>query len=302
MNLLNGIELFVKTIESGSFSAVGRQLRMAPSSISRQINGLEEELGVRLLQRSTRNINLTEAGQIYFERVSKILADLEEAKLAISQLQATPKGLLRVNVAIPFGERKIVPLIPEFLTLYTDLKIELILEDRTIDLIEERVDLSVRIGRLADSTLIARKLADNKFVVCGSQTYFQKNGVPTSPDDLIRHNCIVNKNMYQSNSWNFKKGNAVSTVSVTGNFQANTGGALFKAMLSDLGVAVLPTWYVGEEIEKGNLQMVLEDYQVSLPAMADSAIYALYPAGQYLPPKVRVFIDYLVEKFSQINN
>ena len=296
MNLLSGIELFVKTIEVGNFSELGRQLHMAPSSISRQINALEEELGVRLLQRTTRNINLTEAGQIYYERVSKILGDLDEAQLAITELQANPRGILRINVAIPFGERNIVPLIPEFLALYPDLKIDLILEDRAIDLVEERVDVSIRIGRLEDSSIVARKLAENQFVVCGSQQYFDSHGRPAVPDDLTQHNCIVNKNVFNSNTWRFQKSKATQNISVTGNFQANTGGALYNAMLSHLGIAVLPTWYVGEDISKGRLESVLQDYEVSLPAMSDSAIYALYPAGQYLPPKVRVFVDYLIEK------
>ena len=296
MNLFSGIELFVKTIEAGNFSALGRQLHMAPSSISRQINTLEEELGVRLLQRTTRNISLTEAGQIYYERVSKILGELDEAQLAITQLQANPKGILRLNIAIPFGERIIVPLIPAFLALYPELKIDLTLEDRAIDLVEERVDLSIRISRLGDSSIVARKLAENQFVVCASQQYFDAHGRPDVPNDLSHHNCIINKNFYNSNIWQFRKGNSTQNISVTGNFLANTGGALHQAMLSNLGIAVLPTWFVGEDIKQGLLQQVLEDYEVNLPAMTDSAIYALYPAGQYLPPKVRVFIDYLIEK------
>ncbi len=296
MNLFSNLELFVKTIEVGSFSALGRQLHMAPSSISRQINALEKELGVRLLQRTTRNISLTEAGQIYFEHVSKILSDLEEAQLAITQLQANPKGILRLNVAIPFGERNIVPLIPEFLRLYPDLKIDLTLEDRAIDLVEERVDLSIRISRLDDSSIVARKLADNQFVVCASPQYFEVHSLPSTPNDLSRHNCLINKNIYNSDTWQFRKGNSTQNMSVSGNFLANTGGALYQAMLSDLGIAVLPTWFVGEDIKQGKLQVVLGDYAVNLPAMIDSAIYALYPAGQYLPPKVRVFIDFLIEK------
>jgi DNA-binding transcriptional LysR family regulator len=295
MNLFSNLELFVKTIEVGNFSALGRQLHMAPSSISRQINTLEEELGVRLLQRTTRNISLTEAGQIYFERVSKILGDLEEAQSAITQLQVSPKGVLRLNVAIPFGERNIVPLIPEFLTMYPDLKIDLVLEDRSIDLVEERVDLAIRIGRLDDSSIVARKLAENQFVVCASQQYFETHGLPDTPDDLTHHNCIVNKNIPNSDTWQFRDGKSTQNISVSGNFLANTGGALYRAMLSDLGIAVLPTWFVGEDIKQGTLQVVLEDYEVNLPAMTDSAIYALYPAGEYLPPKVRVFIDYLIE-------
>ena len=301
MNLFNSIVLFVKTIESGSFSAVGRQLHMAPSSISRQINALEQELGIRLLQRSTRSINLTEAGEIYYEKVNKVLTDLEEAKLAISQLQTTPKGALRINVAIPLGEKILAPLIPEFLKKYPDLKIDLMLEDRAIDLIEEGVDLTVRIDRLSDSSLIARKLAENTFIICGSAEYFTQHALPTTPDELREHNCIVNKNMHNSHSWHFKKGNAETTLSVTGNFQANTGGALYSAMLNGLGLAMLPTWYVGEELKKGNLIRVLDAYQVSPPTMTDSAIYALYPASKYLPPKVRVFIDYLVENFKQLS-
>ena len=298
MNLFSNLELFVKTIEVGNFSALGRQLHMAPSSISRQINSLEEELGVRLLQRTTRNISLTEAGQIYYERVSKILGDLEEAQLAITQLQVNPKGVLRLNVAIPFGERNIVPLIPEFLALYPDLKIDLTLEDRAIDLVEERVDLAIRIGRLGDSSIVARKLADNQFVVCASQQYLEAHGMPDSPDDLTHHNCIINKNIHNSDTWQFHDANSTQNISVSGNFLANTGGALYRAMLSGLGIAVLPTWFVGEDIQQGKLQMMLENYEVNLPAMTDSAIYALYPAGQYLPPKVRVFIDYLIEKFN----
>ncbi len=295
MSSFSNLELFVKTIEVGNFSALGRQLHMAPSSISRQINTLEEELGVRLLQRTTRSISLTEAGQIYFERVSKILGDLEEAQLAITQLQANPRGVLRLNIAIPFGERNIVPLIPEFLALYPDMKIDLVLEDRAIDLVEERVDLAIRIGRLGDSSIVARKLAENQFVVCASQQYFERHGLPDTPDDLTHHNCMVNKNIHNSDTWQFSDDKSTQSISVTGNFLANTGGALYRAMLSGLGVAVLPTWFVGEDIKQGKLKVALENYEVNLPAMTDSAIYALYPAGQYLPPKVRVFIDYLIE-------
>lgn len=296
MNLFSNLELFVKTIEVGNFSALGRQLRMAPSSISRQINTLEEELGVRLLQRTTRNISLTEAGQIYYERVSKILGDLEEAQLAITQLQANPKGVLRLNIAIPFGERNIVPLIPEFLALYPELKIDLTLEDHAIDLVEERADLAIRIGRLGDSSIVARKLAHNQFVVCASPQYFEKHGFPDTPNDLTRHNCVINKNIYHGDTWQFHSCNSTQHVSVSGNFLANTGGALYRAILSGLGIALLPTWFVGEDIKQGKLQVALEDYEVNMPAMTDSAIYALYPGGQYLPPKVRVFIDYLIEK------
>jgi len=296
MNLFSSISLFVKTVEVGNFSELGRQLHLAPSSISRQINALEEELGVRLLQRTTRNINLTEAGQIYYERANKILSDLDDAQLAITQLQARPKGLLRINVAIPFGERIIVPLIPDFLSLYPEVKIDLSLEDRAIDLVEERVDLAIRIGRLEDSSIVARKLADNRFVVCASQKYIEVHGQPENPEDLSQHNCIVNRNIYNSNTWQFRKGNNSQNISVTGNFQANSGGALYNAMLSNLGIAILPTWYVGEDIKCGRLQWLLKDYDVNLSSMIDSAIFALYPAGQYLPPKVRVFVDYLTEK------
>ena len=294
MNLFSRLELFVKTIEVGNFSALGRQLHMAPSSISRQINNLEEELGVRLLQRTTRNISLTEAGQIYYERVSKILDDLDEAQLAVTQLQANPKGVLRLNVAIPFGERIIVPLIPEFLTLYPDLKMDLVLEDRAIDLVEERVDLAIRIGRLGDSSIVARKLADNQFVVCATPQYFEMHGRPNTPADLTHHNCIINTNIFNCDTWQFSRGDSTQNISVSGNFLANTGGALYRAILSNLGIALLPTWFVGEDIQRGKLHVALDKYEVNLPAMTNSAIYALYPAGQYLPPKVRVFIDYLL--------
>jgi len=298
MDLFSSIGLFVKTIDEGNFSEVGRQLHMAPSSISRKINALEEELGVRLLHRTTRHINLTEAGQIYYELVSKVLNDLNEAQLAITELQAIPKGTLRINVAIPFGERNIIPLLPEFLAKYPELKIDLTLEDQAIDLIEQRVDLSIRIGALSDSSIVARKLAENCFVICGSPQYFEMHDQPTTPSELTQHNCVINRNIFSGNTWQFTKNNITENISVTGNLQANTGGALYNAMLSHLGIAALPTWYVGEDIRQGRLLRILEDYEIELPAMADSAIYALYPAGQYLPPKVRVFVDYLIEKLS----
>jgi DNA-binding transcriptional LysR family regulator len=142
---------------------------------------------------------------------------------------------------------------------------------------------------------VARKLADNQFMVCASQQYLETHGLPHTPSDLMRHNCIINKNIPNSDTWLFRDGNSTENISVSGNFLANTGGALYRAMLSGLGIAVLPTWFVGEDIKQGKLKVVLEDYDVNLPAMTDSAIYALYPAGQYLPPKVRVFIDYLIE-------
>ena len=297
MNLFNSIELFVRTVELGSFSELGRQTHMAPSSISRQINSLEKKLGVRLLQRTTRKINLTEAGQIYYEKVRKILSDLDDAHLAIAQLQASPKGLLRINAAVPFGERNIVPLIPNFLTLYPELKIDLILEDRNIDLVKERVDLAIRIGRLNDSSIVARKLADNQFVVCASKKYLEIHGLPNTPNDLTQHNCIINKNIYHGQIWQFTKGNTRQETTVTGNFQANSGGAIYAAVLSNLGIAALPTWYVEDDIKLGKLKRVLKNYEFNLPSMNGSAIYALYPAGQYLPPKVRVYIDYLIEKY-----
>jgi DNA-binding transcriptional LysR family regulator len=296
MHVFSNIELFAKTIEAGSFSELGRRLHMAPSSISRQINTLEEDLGVRLLQRTTRKISLTEAGQIYYERVSKILSDLDEAQQAISQLQAQPKGILRINAAIPFGERKLVPIIPEFLAQYPEVKVDLTLEDHAIDLVKERVDLAIRIGKLDDSSIVARKLADNKFVVCGSKQYFTKHGRPRVPEELSQHNCLINRNVYNSNTWQFHKNQSSKNITVTGNFQTNTGGAVYRATLSHLGIAVLPTWFVGENVKQGFLQTVLEDYEVTLPALTQSGVYALYPAGQYLPPKVRVFIDYLTEK------
>jgi DNA-binding transcriptional LysR family regulator len=296
MNDFSNIELFARTIEAGSFSELGRRLHMAPSSISRQINALEKELGARLLQRTTRKISLTEAGQIYYERISKILSDLDEARQAISQLQAEPKGILRINAAIPFGERKLVPVIPEFLDQYPDVQVDLTLEDRAIDLVKERVDLAIRIGKLDDSSIVARKLADNRFVVCSSKQYFKAHGQPRTPEELSQHNCLINKNIYNSNTWQFRKNNSTKDITVTGNFQTNTGGSVYRAMLSHLGIAVFPTWFIGEEIKQGLLQTVLEDYEVTLPALTQSGVYALYPAGQYLPPKVRVFIDYLIEK------
>lgn len=299
LNLFSGIELFVKTVEAGSFSKLGRQLNLAPSSISRKINALEAELGARLLHRTTRAISLTEAGQTYYHRVRKILQELDDAHSAIDQLQAAPAGILRLNVATPFGERIIVPRIPAFLERYPGLNIDLTLEDRIVNLVDERVDLAIRIGRLEDTRIVARKLAENRFVICGSPNYFQRHGTPQTPPDLSGHNCITNKSLPNAQLWQFRKGKSAWNIPVTGTLQANTGGALFQAVMSGFGIATLPTWYVSEEVASGRLQPVLLDYEVTLAALADSGIYALYPVSQFLPPKVRVFIDYLVESFAR---
>ncbi len=191
MDPLNSMELFVDVVAAGSFSEAGRRRGLAASSVTRNLNALEDELGARLLNRTTRKLSLTEAGRLYHERSRRILADVEDAKLSVTQLEAAPRGTLRLNVPVAFGTMHIAPALPEFLARYPAVQIDLDMTDAFIDLVEQGVDLAVRIGELEDSSLIARRLARNHRVICASPAYLQSAGVPREPADLRQHSCLI---------------------------------------------------------------------------------------------------------------
>jgi len=297
METLTGMRLFARVVEAGSFSEAGRRLGLAPSSISRQISTLEDTLGARLMNRTTRKLNLTEAGQLYYQHVSRILADIEEANLAISQLERAPRGTLRLNVPVVFGRLHIAPALPAFLARYPEVTIDLTMTDNFVDLVEEGADLAIRIADLKDSSLIARKLAPSRRVICASPAYFERWGMPEKPEDLTRHNCLTYKFTPGSRQvWRLKGPDRVCEVKVSGNLQSNNAEALYAAAREGLGLCMLATWNVGEDIRRGALRTIFPEFEVS-PTDLDISVYAVYPQNRHLSAKVRAFVDFLVERF-----
>ena len=306
MDTLAGMRFFVQVVRAGNFSAAGRQLDLAPSSISRQINSLEDELDVRLFHRSTRKLHLTEAGELYYDYASRILAEVDEANRAVTDLEATPRGTLRINSPVVFGRVHVAPAILAFLERYPEIQIHFDTTDQVVDLIEDGVDVAVRIGELKDSSLIARRLAPMRRVICGSPAYLKRHGVPQHPEELAQHDCLtfrfhVASNLWRpgANLWRLKGSEGVTEVAVSGRLQANSADALTTAACAGLGLVLVPGWLVGEHIRQGRLQVVLGDYQVS-PTSIDPdayAIWAVYPSKRHLSPKVRAFVDFLAARF-----
>ncbi len=292
----DGIEVFVRVARAGSFSAAARDLDQTPSAVSKQIGRLEDRLGARLFDRTTRQVRLTEAGAAFFERCARIVSEMEEAERAVSHSHGAPRGTLRLNAPVVFGCRHVVPLLAEFLAAYPEVRIDVTFNDRYVDLLEEGVDVAIRIGELTDSNLIARRLAPNHRVVCGASAYFERNGFPDRPADLTEHNCLVYTYRASRNDWslvcaNRDRAKGQEVVRVSGNLETNNAEAIHGALLDGVGLGLLPLWLVGADLRTGRLVRALPDYQGT-----DSAIYAVYPPGRHLSPKVRSFIDFLAER------
>jgi DNA-binding transcriptional LysR family regulator len=267
-NTLQEITVFARIVGTGSLSAAARDLGMSPAVVSRRLAALEARLGVRLLNRTTRSLHLTDEGAAYYETCNRVLADIEEADAAVTAGRAEPRGVLRVALPASFGHQHVAPLVPKFAARYPDVQLALSLSDRTVNLIEEGFDLAVRIADLADSSLAARKLAPNRRVVCASRAYLARYGEPRTPEDLLKHNCLA--------------------TDFTMNWEV-----LREWALAGLGVALKSTWDVRRHLEEGALVSLLPGYTFA----SDVAIYAVYPHRRHLPAKTRAFIEFLAESF-----
>lgn len=293
MDRLDTMEAFVRVADSQSFSEAARRLRLSKSVVSRQVSALEAQLGARLFHRTTRSLSLTEIGQAYYAHCSRILAEIEEANLSISSLQAEARGKLRVNAPMSFGILHLAPLLPAFLDRNPQVDVDMAMNDRFISLVEEGFDVAVRIGKLEDSTLIARQLAPARRAVCASPAYLERHGSPQTPDDVAAHNCLCYSNLATTDEWNFcTPDNRRWPVEVRGRLRVNNGDTLRQAALAGLGLAMLPTFIVGRDLQSGTLVSVLADY-----VPQTTAIFAVYPHNRHLSPKVRAFVDFLVEQF-----
>ena len=293
MDRLAAIEAFVKVAETQSFSEAARRLRSSKSVVSRQIAALETELGARLFHRTTRSMTLTEAGRGYFERTSRILADIEQANLSVSRLQSAPRGQLRVNAPMSFGMLHLAPALPDFLLRWPDVQADITMNDRFVDLVDEGFDVAVRIGNLADSGLVARRLAPIRRVICASPAYLGTRGVPASPDELKAHDCLCYSNRALSREWRFvAQDGRPWPIEVHGRLTANNGDTLKVAALKGLGFVDLPTFLVGDDLLAGKLVAVLDEFVAQ-----DMTLNAVYPHSRLLSPKVRAFVDFLAERF-----
>lgn len=295
MDSVAGMRILVRVVDSGSFSAAARRLGVAPSSVSRQINELEEDLGAILFARTTRKLSLTEAGQLYYERASNIINEVDEARLALSQL-GSPSGILRVTVPSGIGRELVVSAVPAFLDKYSAIKIVLSMTDQMLDIVDAGIDVAIRVGRQQDSSFKARKIGESKRIVCASPAYLKKAGIPTTPADLESHNCITWRDHPGHNIWTFRGPDGISKVRVSGSFFSKSADAIVAATVAGLGLSLLPDWNMGIELRQQQLCAVLSDHAVS-PAV--SPLYALHAHQRHVPPKIRVFVDFLTETFAK---
>lgn len=294
MDKLEAMNAFVKVVASGSYAEAARRLGMTRSAVSKAVMELEQELGARLLDRTTRRVTPTEAGLAYYERCMAILAQVEETEAQISRLHDEPKGLLKVNAPMSFGTLYLGEAVADFMIRYSDLKVELMLTDRFIDPLEEGVDVTIRIGTLSDSSLIARRIAPARIVLVASPDYLKKHGVPRTPADLANHRCLSYGHTTSMQRWHLtEKGQSIS-VGIGACLSSNNGDALRDAAVKGIGIARLPTFIVGDDLSRQRLKIVLPDNRPE-----DLTIHALYAPNRYLAAKTRVFIDFLVARFGK---
>jgi DNA-binding transcriptional LysR family regulator len=293
---LAGMAIFARVVEAESFTGAAAQLGVSKSAVSKAVSALEDRLGARLLNRTTRRLALTEVGRAFYERCARIVSEAEEAELAVTHLQDNPRGTLRVNAPVSFGVLHLGPALATFMERFPELKVELDFTDRYVDLIEEGVDVVIRIaGELQDSSLIARKLTLNQMVVAASPAYWNRCGRPEEPSDLSRHTCITYAYNRNPNEWPFVGGEGRRVmVRVGGNLQTNNGDVSLCAAVAGLGVVRLPRFICGPKLASGDLEAVLEH-----AAPPPSSIYAMYPHNRHLSAKVRVFVDFLVARFGE---
>jgi DNA-binding transcriptional LysR family regulator len=291
MDRMTSISTFVKIAETGGFASAARKLGVSPSTVTTQIHELEDRLGVRLLNRSTRKVSLTEIGKAYYERCMHILADMDEADNAVQAMHTKPSGVLHLNVsiAIPFF---VGPVITEFTSLYPDVKVNMTMSDRMVDLVEEGIDLAITTMPVPNSNLIMRRVGSFRLLVCGSPEYFARHGVPREPNDLTGHNCLKYTFGSWGSDWRFKSPDGQRNVHVSGNMEANSINALRLAAVLGQGLILAPDFLVMGEIKSGKLVPVLTEF-----TCPELPIHAVYPHRQHLSTNVRTFLDLVTKQF-----
>lgn len=297
---VRAVRLFVSVVQSGSLSAAARLAGLSTATVSRLILALEESLGGRLLNRTTRKLSLTEAGQIYFRQVELILHQIAEANDSVAQLQSVPRGTLRVHSRMLVGHQYIAPALPDFLAQHPEIRIDLLLSNHPVDLVDRNIDVDIRIGKLVDSSLVARKLASSERIVCATPGYLEKHPPLVTPLDLMEHNCLTYRLNLGQTLWRFIDADgSLVAVPVSGNFQTDNGEALLATVLAGVGVGLMPDWAIRSELASGRLRRLFPDHRVSYTEF-DNGIYAVYyQRTQKTLAKIRVFIEFLAALFEE---
>ncbi len=291
MNEMSVVPVFVAVAESGGFAAAARRLGVSKSAVSKRIALLEERLGAQLFHRSTRRVSLTEAGEHYFAHAVQALGAARDAEDAVLALQGAPKGQLRINAPMSFGRLHIAPLIPDFLETYPGIEIDMVMDDRVVDLVADGFDVAIRGGNLDDSSLIARKIAPLHSVLLAAPSYVARHGEPSVPEELLNHNCLHYAYSRDAREWVFLSADGEVRIRTKGSYRVNNGEALMEAVLAGTGIARLQTFVAGPDIAAGRLVQILPDHR--MPA---HSLYAIFPERRHLPAKVRAFVDFLVER------
>ncbi len=285
-----GVNEFVAVAEAESFTRAARRLSVSTAQVSRQVSALEARLATRLFYRTTRRVSVTEAGEIFYQHCRQVLDALDEAERSITNMQLSPKGKLRLTAPVTYGEKMIAPLVNEFVVRYPELEVEMNLTNQKLDLVGEGYDLAVRLGKLDDSSMMARRLTSRTLYVCASPQYLSVHGTPHSLSELEQHNCLQGNLDF----WRFQEQGKARNVRVTGNIRCDSGRALLDAALRGIGIVQLPDYYVQSALDSGQLIPLLTHYRED-----DDGIWAVYPHNRHLSPKVRMLLDFLVESLSQ---
>lgn len=293
MMKLVGMGIFARVAEAKSFSGAARRLGISKSLVSKEVSKLEKALGARLLNRTTRQLSLTEFGAAFYEHCARVVQEAEEAELLVDRLHASPRGVLKCTAPVAFATLHVARALPEFLALYPEVQIDLTLGDRFFELAEEGYDLAIRIARDLPPNMVARPIAPINRVVCGTPQYFARHGVPTTPQDLAAHDCVVYTHANPDSIWHLRADGTDIAVQVRGALKVNDDEVAWQAVRAGLGVSLLPTFIVGDDLQSGRLQAVLTEYVPS-----ERNLYALYLPNRHLSAKVRVFIDFLLAKFA----
>ena len=293
------LHIFVEVVKRGSFAAVARDRHVDPSIVSRAIKGLEDELGSRLFQRTTRRLSLTEAGVAFFDRIAPAVEKIERARESVAEAGRIPRGTLRVTTSVSFGERQLVPLLPKFRALHPELMIDLVLTETVTDLVAERFDVAIRLGQLSDSSLVAKRLFHTEYRVCASPEYLAGYPPIVRPSDLQAHDCLLFSFLGFQARWTFRDATgAVEDILVRAKVTVSTGIALEECAVAGMGVTILPDWLVAANLERGKLRAILADYRATATSF-DAGGWLVYPSRERMPLKVRVFSDFVKRELNR---
>jgi len=287
MFLWEGVSEFVSVAQTSSFTGASKILGISTAQVSRQVSALENRLNTKLFYRTTRKVSLTEEGSVYFRHCRQVMAGLEDAERAISNLRNAPQGLVKLTAPVTYGEKYIMPLVIDFMTQYPEVEVNVVLSNQTVDLVEGGYDLAIRLGKLGDSSMMAKRLTSRTQYVCASPKYLEQFGIPHSLSELKQHNCLVGN----TDHWRFIESGKEKSIRVSGSLTCNSGYGLRDAAIKGIGLIKLPDYYISEDLKSGDLVSILENYQEP-----EEGIWALYPQNRHLSPKVRLLVDYLAEQ------